>query len=63
MTVTAGKEERKRGKCLTKAAEKLEKDRESCYTHPGCDYAETCVDVAKVRAEERVEDCTTGKKR
>jgi hypothetical protein len=63
MTVTAGKEERKRGKCLTKAAAKLERAKEDCFANPGCDYAETCVEVAKARHEDRAEACTTGKKR
>jgi hypothetical protein len=63
MTVTAGKEERKRGKCLTKAAEKLEQAKEDCFVNPGCDYGETCVDVAKVRAEDRVEGCVKKEKK
>lgn len=53
---------KEREECLREDKERLERELESCYTHPGCDYAETCVEVTKARAEDRVEGCVRRKK-
>jgi len=41
--------------------QRLEREEEACFMAPGCDYAETCVDIAKARHQERVDTCTREK--
>jgi len=64
MKKTATKQkELKREECLKQDKKQLDRDVETCFVNPGCDYGASCVEAVKARAEDRVDTCTHKRKK